>query len=736
VKLKLSNFKQHSSYEVEFPDKGMVLVKGETGRGKTTIFEAIYFAITGEADDIVPWCGDKPVVVEFEFNTIQITRSHSPDNIECTVEELPHDFSNYRGEAAQKRIYDYFTENTNEFTAAYYVRQRMEGSLLSFSPAPMLRFIQKLAFGDQDPEVYKKKISEKIKELSSSRLSTESAVLAYKNKETELLGAISEREASLIEPEGVVTETEKTRAKEKISELDSAVKAAEKMISTINADIKTDAHAIRERFAYIKQDYDNADVLFNEKLPMLEAEYNDQMELLLEQDNIKPRQVILGEKARYFKWKESVNSFTDLMKKEFVDPPFAAPATQFLSDQIALIDSAVEESKEHYTKLIAEKQICIIGAKRHNCPKCGTKLDLGQNGLVVSSDQNDQCLHEEKLKALDELITGESALQKQLGTKKTKLVGFLSTANMLKSQAVKDPDPSIKTQEDLNNEITKLNESIEFIKTTQSKIDSITHQVNSLKSDLKARKAKLDAASIELEKCANILDLDVLHKQKEDIESRMDTYRNDIKSLSDIIVKYDLYQAKKAEYDLKVRYLQEKREEWLKISKQRIKIEEELDQTANKLAGMSRLKDISDAAAIGATESIINSINQYADLFINKLFPDGGTSVRILSGTKTQKGDDRSKLALSVIHKGQNVGKTISPLSGGEKDRLKMAFQLALSEIYRAHFMVVDEPFAGIDVENNMENCLSLLKEMSEKKLIIVAQHGAPEGIFDEIINI
>ncbi|MBW6488955.1 SMC family ATPase [Sulfurimonas sp.] len=78
-RLKLENFKKYSSYEIEFGE-GLIGIIGKNGSGKSTIFEAIFFALYGELKgkgykEIVKNsnAADKDAVVvelEFEFDSI------------------------------------------------------------------------------------------------------------------------------------------------------------------------------------------------------------------------------------------------------------------------------------------------------------------------------------------------------------------------------------------------------------------------------------------------------------------------------------------------------------------------------------------------------------------------------------------------------------------------------------------------------------------------------------------
>lgn len=79
-KLHLENFKKYTSYDIEFGE-GLVGIIGKNGSGKSTIFEAILFALYGEfksrgAKDVVrnASASTKDAVVvelDFEFEAIE-----------------------------------------------------------------------------------------------------------------------------------------------------------------------------------------------------------------------------------------------------------------------------------------------------------------------------------------------------------------------------------------------------------------------------------------------------------------------------------------------------------------------------------------------------------------------------------------------------------------------------------------------------------------------------------------
>jgi energy-coupling factor transporter ATP-binding protein EcfA2 len=98
-----------------------------------------------------------------------------------------------------------------------------------------------------------------------------------------------------------------------------------------------------------------------------------------------------------------------------------------------------------------------------------------------------------------------------------------------------------------------------------------------------------------------------------------------------------------------------------------------------------------------------------------------------------QTGEERSDLSIVAFHKGSRV-KKLSSLSGGEGTRLTLAFQLALSDLYRSPILLVDEALTGL-LPDERDGCLEVLKMASQNKLVLVIEHGAPESCFDTVVD-
>ena len=725
--LTLNNFKQYKNYRLELPESGLVLIKGHSGSGKTSIFQGIFDAITGEADNVHPWDGSKPTTVTLEIpGKMLITRKHSPESLYVVIGD-----KEYHDDAAQKMIYRVMDTSLPEFMATYYIQQRLSGSLLTMTQANQLRFIQKLAFGEQDPEVYKKRISsliDKRKELLNNQ--TAACSLIETNLKTKA-GLIATKEEGIISPSWEGNIPNKTELGSLHSQKTKLLKRL-KEIGTLFANPLIDA---KEKYLLEKDNITNMILDIDQQIQRY-------MENTLEHDttSLKQRIKTCNDKIKYLEWKKSVDDITLSIKKELGN--FSGSAGVFLSDTINQLQKSISNNATIITqkqeninnnKALLKSQTTIL-----HCPQCSTDL-IHSHGILeeYSGEEIDtakiQRMIDNDVNALKELNKEKVDLQHRYQTAYSRMQQVTS----LKDRAIKDPDSSIRSLTEANDIIVQTTKEIENaitlnanIKKDKESADKLVLSKASKLKQLELLKSKADEAEMK-----QIPSKDQLLTEQKDINDQLFTVDREILLLSEVVDNYNTYLSDLMVFEEKRKQIKELQEEHDKLSILFKEKSVEWTSINNNLAAAIRLKEISDAAAISATESIINSINQGAQV-MSRLLPNEGTSVKILSGFKTKKGDDRSKLSLEVIHKGHNIGKDINACSGGEKDRIIVAFQLSMADLYNASFIMLDEPFAGCDTDQTLNNCLELLKDSSRNKLILVAQHGAPLGIFDQVIEI
>ncbi len=130
--------------------------------------------------------------------------------------------------------------------------------------------------------------------------------------------------------------------------------------------------------------------------------------------------------------------------------------------------------------------------------------------------------------------------------------------------------------------------------------------------------------------------------------------------------------------------------------------------------------------------SIIESINSHVQVYIEEFFPDTPIIVS-LSCFKEVKKNNKPQINLDVNYEGNDC--TLDSLSGGEADRIVLAFTLGLSEIFETPMLLLDEVTGSLD-EKSTTIVFDTLKKHVNNKLVIVIAHQVTEGIFDDVKNL
>ena len=153
MKLSLKKFKCYKKLELEIPIGAIVLLKGKSGGGKSTILKSIDWVLYGNVKKITPHLlSNAKTVVKYEYNGITITRFKNPNH-------LIYDDGNtlYEDAEAQKKI-NYMYGESDVFASTSFLSQRMQNFFLSASNANKLILLNKICFQDQDPNEYLDKI--------------------------------------------------------------------------------------------------------------------------------------------------------------------------------------------------------------------------------------------------------------------------------------------------------------------------------------------------------------------------------------------------------------------------------------------------------------------------------------------------------------------------------------------------------------------------------------------------
>ncbi len=369
-KLTLNNFKSYSNAEIRF-DKGITVIVGENGAGKSTIFEAISFALfkehaAGKLADLVRNNSNDKMSVELEFtaagNVFKVIREKA-NSVKSTLLKKSKDNNLFipmcvgEKEVANE-IESILNLDKKLFLNAIYVRQGEIAQLVDKSPAEKKKLVGKLlgldflekAWTDLAPQI---SAYENMKSEVKGYLTNEDEVKDRYDRKTEKADELRSRGKEL---EKKLEEIKKKKESIKLDLINKEreKKIHEKFVSDLqlqenNANlIKEQIKNIDEKLSEINEAKDKLENLriYAAKIPMYEQferniekiqnlrkeanMYNSQLESILTQEDILSKNEI--DKIDYLNFSEELEQ----LKEEKVE----------IEKKLAVVKQLISENKE------------------------------------------------------------------------------------------------------------------------------------------------------------------------------------------------------------------------------------------------------------------------------------------------------------------------------------------------------------------------------------------------------
>jgi len=154
--LHLKNFRCYEDTKFDFGDKGLVLLSGSSGKGKSTILMAIDFALFGNGTKILTH-GKKSCSVSLQMGDLKIVRKKGPNHL------LVNDI--YEDDAGEAIIQQKFGKM---FNSVSYIPQNPKKSFVMMSPSDRLEFLETFAFKDFDISILKERAKSVIREANDT----------------------------------------------------------------------------------------------------------------------------------------------------------------------------------------------------------------------------------------------------------------------------------------------------------------------------------------------------------------------------------------------------------------------------------------------------------------------------------------------------------------------------------------------------------------------------------------
>ena len=174
--IKIVGFKYHIDASYDFNSNSITLLKGKSGKGKSTILKAIYWCLYGSMRGVYNNTGKiKKCSVTLKINDLVIYRQKRPELLKITINN-----QEYEDIVAQQIIDQSFGPN-KLWKACSYIVQKKRCSLLSGSASEKLDLLNQLSFDKDDPKEYISRIDAELKTVNTKFITIQAEYTAELN---------------------------------------------------------------------------------------------------------------------------------------------------------------------------------------------------------------------------------------------------------------------------------------------------------------------------------------------------------------------------------------------------------------------------------------------------------------------------------------------------------------------------------------------------------------------------
>ena len=428
----------------------------------------------------------------------------------------------------------------------------------------------------------------------------------------------------------------------------------------------------------------------------------------------------------------------------------------------------------------------------YKCPSCSQPFYIDSGSKKVIKLDDDPSQMKENLKSLEEALAKcnqDLTLKKQevqknefkkkeIGSEISSIQQTIDQAKSIISQlSLSWSDDSLKILETNINENTKTKTKMDMLQsqlkkistgglqTQEQRVISLKQQLEQYKKEVTREHGSLSQDEIkirllELREKITIATqtiktsietkkkLDLMYEEIETLETELKDLQHQGVTDSTENIKQEIDQVKK---DLEQAEEKEekfiKREEKIKKYMHDLELYKQIDEKmslVNHLTqeenlvvrGISKaetlLRKVNDAEAI-SLQNTIDNINIDVEEYIQNFFGENVT-VKLASFKETNKGKEtKPGISIVIMKDGEQVD--IDSLSGGEYDRLALAFFLAFNKASKSSIIMLDESLSSIHAEM-VEDIVMFVKEKLRDKLVLFTLHQCNTGLFDQMIDV
>lgn len=774
MKIHLHDFGCWESKTIEFEDTGINLLSGPSGSGKTTILRAIVFALYGVGKKVVR-TGKSKCKVELWHRDLYVVRTKGPKRLIVRIGEHEYEDAEAQG-VLNTRFGD---------ISLSYLEQNGKNTFVGMSPQQKLEFIETLSFLNFDLGNTKERLKQRIKSEERHRLELD----------TQLSSCLEQMDYLNIpkEPEdkALLDIARKTgNPDEMIESRNTQIKEQYERILQLQSEIKSQ-NLLREKIVRMEQQLEQAKTLLRTyqdkcrdasdtiasidtqtyrdivdtyekytRLDELAQRIQEQQRLsdeLLQDEQYTTQQRLdeLNKKSFPYSRKE----IKKLLKRARVDIQTRDELikVQERIDQISIDEDVdqLEATLEALNQQITEYAMC---KRPYQCPKCSATLGIVDSCLVCIQSTAFSKTKMDKLQRdytnLKSKITSIRVLNNELDTlsaRKQELTEKLDTSLRYSVDELEDMYEQATlhkqelasltaTLESIHERISRATKAIEPLRTEHKlvsreletlerptfeqrdeasryleQVSSAEHILKEYNPMIKTQEETIQTLTDEISISKNkYIDVDTLQLEADRLYTLNDTLRHQVNNL---------YQIKE--------YL-EALAEHTRLSTLQQTLVRRIDEAKHMYQKCIEFKEMIAKAEGISIASSIDTLNMNAQIFLDAFFPDEPMSARIVPVKGKDSKKERRQINIELDYKGMSL--ETSMLSGGEYDRLSLAFMLGICNISKSPIVLLDECISSLDQENAENVCSYLRTHQSDRCSILIA-HQVVSGVFDQVVE-
>jgi len=718
ISLSLKNFRCWESHTFTFNENGIILLSGVSGKGKSTILNALLYVITGNLKNVTMFGKEKQSSeVILKIDNFIITRGKNPTRFVVLKNS-----EKYESDQAQSIINDYFGI---DFKHISYIDQDNQFSFVYLTPENKMSFLRNLLLSSEPIEKIKEDVKKKM-ETSKKEVIMEDSTITISTsflsslKYTENINKISKR---LITSDNYQetfdlqqTNLEKSK-KNKLILQTKIRKLEENRKKYLESSKVTDKiKELEKQLSGFKLTSDLSELVKEKEYAIKKKKYTEDTELL-EKYNVQ------------LKNKDYVSTELYMEKLNKIIPVHRKLAE--LDDKIG--DKDINELNILKSRIIDDIkniQLYIEQQNVYKCPSCNSSLKLKNGNLeiftteIVYTPKNENDLNSLR-KQLDS-VQKDLILLERYKDEYNKQVDLLE-------ELLKDSIFSFETDfEDVFNKY----------KIEERQCTTLKSNINELEKRIKGYEYKENSRDVYIimEEIANhnetIKRMNEINQQLKNLQVQQVSIDIDpINEIEETKNKLDEYEEKIESYIQSIEQLKKWKDNE-KYTELTIKIQKSKDAKEYLIEEVKSCEKLLHYIKEAETQSIfdfIDSLNSHASIYIEDFFPDEDINVLLVTNKELKSGKDKIGLFFEVNYK--TMKGDIDFLSGGQRDRVNLAFTLAFSELVQNRILLLDECISSLDAETS-DIVIEALKEKYKGKLILCVAHQVNTGTFDQVINV